>query len=155
MPRRAKPAGSGGRTDTLTQPNRVPVGLPYGQNQRLAAAQKALPLPASAPPPTPSPPPASPPPGAGGGGAPAPAAPPQAPDALGAATAMPYNEVGLGAPSNRPHEHITTGLPNGPGVPIQLPGAGANVSGLLDQIASASGMPELSALAQRAKALNQ
>lgn len=149
MPRRAKAPGSGGRTDTLTQPNRVPTGLPYGQNTQLASAQKALPLPQAAPPPSGAaasqvPPPA--------GAAPEPSQPP---DVLGQATAMPYSEVGLGRPSDRPNEHVTTGLPGGPGAPLSLPGTGPNVSGLLDQVASASGMQELSALADRARTLNQ
>lgn len=81
------------------QPARAATGLPYGQHQELVQAQRAVPLPQSAP--TGGPPPAA----AGGFDA-----------ALQAALAhMPPDLVPLTAPSQRPNEPTTTGLPLGAG----------------------------------------
>lgn len=113
MPRKRKdPGGYGGahasRGD-LTQPNRVASGQQYGQRQAQEQAQRSVPLPRVA---APAPPPAQagPPPGS-----PAAAAAAQSAEqrALQAAEATPFRPVGLAAPSQRPNEPVTAGLPAG------------------------------------------
>lgn len=98
MPRKKRSPGSGGvrtgtpgtnypnRTD-MTQPVRVATGQTYGRAGEQADAQRALPLPAPAPPP--------------------------APPAQGTVTAGPLTP--LNAPTQRPNEPLTAGLPTGPG----------------------------------------
>lgn len=98
MPRKRKSPGSGGarqgkpgtaygqRTD-MNQPITVASGQTYGSRREQVDAQKAIPLPAPAPPP--------------------------APPAQGTATAGPLTP--LNAPTTRPQEPLTAGLPMGAG----------------------------------------
>lgn len=101
MPRKRKSPGSGGarqgkpgvaygqRTDMnrSTQPITVASGQTYGSRQEQVDAQRAIPLPAPAPPP--------------------------APTAQGTVTAGPLTP--LSAPTQRPDEPLTAGLPMGAG----------------------------------------
>lgn len=95
MPRktRSQPGTSGGnyanRTDK-TQPVQAPTGLPYGESQELQQSQEAAPLPQAAP------------------------VDPWE-QVMGAAQQMEFSPVGLNAPSTRPDEPVTAGLPSGPG----------------------------------------
>lgn len=89
------------------EPITVPTGLPYGEAKALADAQRTLPV--------------SQPPGSGPVGAVAsaptgaPAATGTADAAIGALGGFQHTPIGLGAPSARPNEPVTTGLPTGPG----------------------------------------
>lgn len=90
------------------QPAAAPSGLPYGQRQQLERAQNVIPLP--------------------GGGGPAPQIPvgagqAPAPVPTGAGGPAPGDAtVPIGAPTLRPNEAVTTGLPMGPGAgPEALP----------------------------------
>lgn len=97
-----------------TQGVKVPTGLPYGQGEQMADAQKALPLPGPGTRPQPQRAPAGP--------SPVPAAPvdPIA-AAITAAQSMPPPPGGLLAPSTR-NEPVTAGLNIGPGAgPEALP----------------------------------
>lgn len=158
----APPAGGGNRTDLLVpggnpapapgqgqpngQPVTVPTGLPYGENQQLAQAQAAVPLPAAptgAPPPPPN----------------QPAAPVDMQSAMAAAANMPMpNRGGLTRPSERPGEPVTAGLPMGPmpstGQPPQQAPNGS-ISAMLAKMAAATGSAALSQLAGRATAVGQ
>lgn len=102
--------------------------MQYGAHQASIAAQQAMPLPqtqsASAAPPVPASP--------GGGGALA--------QALAQAQAMAPPQGGLLAPSNRPSEPVTAGLPIGPGPGPEALGGMANMN--------ASGLAELRAVYQ-------
>lgn len=71
-----------------TQPVRSAPGQPFGQRQELEQAQEAVPLPDRRA---------------------------QLAQAIQQAQAMPFQPVGLGAPSQRPDEPLTAGLPSGPG----------------------------------------
>lgn len=92
---------------------KVAQGLPYGQGEEMAAAQRAIPLPDNRTAPSQAPPmsigsqgsPNQNAPGPGGNLEQAIAAAAQAPDPLG----------GLADPTNRPGEPITAGLPVGAG----------------------------------------
>lgn len=83
--------------------------VPYGVGEQLADAQRQMPVPNGSPPP-----PAAavaagrPAPGSGGGGTPP-------PDVNALAAAMPPPGGGLLAPTTRPGEPVTTGVPAGPG----------------------------------------
>lgn len=84
----------------LRQAPTAATGQPYGQAGQQIAAQRAVPLPSAPPPPSPAA--AAP---AGGEAAPPPPPPPD-----------PYR------PTERPNEHVMTGLPVGPGAgPEALP----------------------------------
>lgn len=89
MPRKRRVPGHPGRPDLGAQPVQVPTGLPYGQAGKLAAAQAEVPL-AQAPEPV--------------------------ADPVAVARDMPF-PVGmqLNAPTARPAQPITAGLPGGPG----------------------------------------
>lgn len=106
-------APSANRTDRMAV--QTPTGLPYGEAGQLQAAQQAVPIAATAPPPSPGP--SQPPPGATsevpGGSNP----PPGGMAAiLAAAQAMqPPSGPGLSAPTQRPNEPVTAGLPVGAG----------------------------------------
>ena len=133
MPRRAKPKAPGnpGRPDlNQDQPVRTPTGLAYGQNQQLAAAQAAAPLPQAPPPPSLN-------------------------DALASARNMSFPGQTIGDPSAMPNEHVTTGLPVGPGAGpevIQRPPGAPTVAQTYANLAHDTGDPELVALAQLAQA---
>lgn len=91
MPRKRKTQpGSGGayanRTD-LTQAVSAPTGLPYGEKQAMVQAQQQAPLPQQTP----------------------------VDQVMAAAQNHNFQPVGLGAPTQRPNEPITQGLPTGPG----------------------------------------
>jgi hypothetical protein len=93
MPRNRKPAGTASpqrtdRNDAAAQGTAVASGQPYGQRQELEQAQAALPVPDE-----------------------------QArwQQALEQGAGMGDQAVGLGAPSGRPGEPVTAGLPMGPG----------------------------------------
>lgn len=97
MPRRRK-----------TQGVKTPTGLPYGQGQQMAEAQKALPLPGPGTRPQPQRAPAGP--------APVPVAPadPMA-AAIAAASQLAPPAGGLARPSSRPDQPVTAGLNIGAG----------------------------------------
>lgn len=154
--KRMKPAAvalpgtpSGNRTDLA---NTQPTGLPYGEAGALQAAQAATPIAAapSGPPPGPSGPPQ--PPGAGPG-VPGGTNPPPGGLAsiLAAAQAMrPPSGPGLSAPTMRPSEPVTAGLPSGPGPGPEILGIGGPPSPLaqtLQAAAQATGSGLLSNLA--------
>lgn len=126
------PGGSG-------QAISVAPGAPYGERQQLTDMQRQMPLPQAAPVPTPPagapvPSPGGPPSVASGGGMQA-----AFMSALQAADASRSPEQGGGggllAPSARPAEPVTHGLPIGPGAgPEAVGGIGAPSSGPNDQI---------------------
>ena len=114
MPRARKAGPSANRTDlaqpapptpgpSQVQPVTVPTGLPYGEAGQLRTAQQAQPLPATGPGTTPIPAPAAAPPAYQGSVVQS--------DAQG--FALPPGR--LNAPSDRPNEPITAGLPIGAG----------------------------------------
>lgn len=127
MPRKRKTQpGDGGaysnRTD-LTQPVRTPVNLPYGENQALAQSQQQAPL-------------------------------PQTPDlhnqAMAAAQQHNFQPVALNAPTQRPFEPTTHGLPVGPGGgPEVMRQTRPNSSLRLKQLAMATGDTALADMAAR------
>lgn len=127
MPRRAK----------RPMPPTAPTGQPYGDRGEQIAAQQAVPM--------------GPPPDAAG-----PPAARQAMDPMAAAQAMTM-PTPISAPSERPNEPITAGLPIGPGlgpeaVPMMPKMRRGQISQTLELLADASGDPgysELAALAQR------
>ncbi len=93
----------------------VPRGLPYGSGERLAQAQRDMPIPNGPGGAVPSPP-------AGRVGGPPPPAPPggggsvdMAAALAAAATTAPPSGGSLTSPTGRPGEPLTTGLPIGPG----------------------------------------
>lgn len=89
----------------LRQAPTAATGQPYGQAGQQIAAQRAVPLPAAPPPPSPA---AAAPAGGVGAAGGAGGTPPPPPD--------PYR------PTERPNEHVMTGLPVGPGAgPEALP----------------------------------
>lgn len=90
MPRRnaRKPGGLGNRTDITAAS--LPTGQPYGARTDQARSLAAVPV----QPPAPM-------------GAP--------PSPIDAATAQPFNPIGLGEPTQRPQEPVTAGLPLGAG----------------------------------------
>lgn len=127
-----------------TQKIGVPTGLPYGQGEELAAAQRVQPLP--------QPPVASDlvQPGQGAGGAPPQGgAPPMLEQALAAAQQMPSPGEGLLAGGGI-QEPLTTGLDMGPG-------AGSEVLRTIDQtdlfheMARITGDPRFLHMAQMAR----
>lgn len=145
MPRRAK-----------TQAPAAPQDQAYGQRGEQIAAQNQLPLPDERGPVGPPPAPAA-------GGAP-PLAPPPPPDPLAAAMAMapPPPDGQLTAPTERPWEPVTAGLPlgDGPGpesIPLlaapqrQTPAARA----LAILAAANDNDPNLARLAEQARARRQ
>lgn len=137
------------------QPITVPSGLKYGENQMLAQAQAAVPL--------------------GGGNGALPPAPPQGataapqgpppqgpgmpqampPDAAEAARQYQMPQLGLMAPTARPGEHVTAGLPGTPGAPSQLAVSNNGIGAMLARMATMANSPALSQLAARANALQQ
>lgn len=114
------------------QPVRAPTGLPYGENQQLRQAQAVSPLPQQpGPPSTPVPP----------------------GQAIQAAKQFQMPQMDVMAPSARPMEPVTAGLPGSP-VNAPPPSTGT-VSGLLAKMAAATGSGALSSLAQRAQQAGQ
>lgn len=103
-PRRGRQSQSYSNRKDLNQPVRTAPGQVYGAAGQQAQAQQAIPLPAQSPPPGPSGPPAA-------GGAPAPS---PSGAALGGGVS-PGDLGALHAPSQRPNEPLTAGLPTGPG----------------------------------------
>lgn len=131
MPRKAKrPPANPGRPDLNQQPITTPTGLAYGENQQLASAQAAAPLPQAPAPPTMN-------------------------QALDAARSMQFPGQTLGDPSNMPNEHVTTGLSVGPGAgpEVLTPPPGApTVAATYQHLADTTGDPTFIALAQMASA---
>lgn len=127
--RRTQPGTSGGnyanRTD-LTQPVRVGTGAPYGQRQELETAQQQAPLPQQAP-------------------------PGQIQDpALVAALGHNFAPAPLNAPTDRPYEPITHGLPIGPGAgPEVMQQAGGTTAQRMRQLANSTGDTTLADVATR------
>lgn len=126
------------RTDlnrNRTLPVTAPTGLPYGQHKQLVDTQKQVPIQT---------------PGAPTAGPPGPVSPtPPAP-------APPI--IPLSAPSQRPDEAITHGLPVGPGPGPEVLGLGqprGDLASVLEQVAAAAGSSDLAFLAQRARNLGQ
>lgn len=119
-------------------PLNAPTGLPYGDHQKLIAAQQAVPM---APAPTPA--------------APAPGPPAAATSpAGGPGLPVPGAQGPLLRPTERPNEPVTAGLPTGPGPgpealgPLSRPSGGSTVAGLLQTLASSpNATPEVRALA--------
>lgn len=103
MPKERKPPGTASpqrtdRNDAAVQAVRVPTGGPYGQAQRLRQAQQAVPLPDDNA---------------------------RFQQALNAARQANLTRTPLTAPTSRPDEPVTTGLPVGPGAgPEAIPPVG-------------------------------
>lgn len=166
MPRKAKKASGAGLPGSMSQnrtdralPIQTPTGMQYGAAGALQDAQRQIPLQAPAALPTPSPAgPAMP----AGGAAPGPGGP--VPPAGGlaavlqaAAASTPANpSPGLGAPSGRPGEPVTTGLASGPGPGPEALSAPINrtppTASVLATMARSTGSALLSQLAQTANA---
>lgn len=129
------------RSDLHTPlPAQAPAGQEYGARLAQLQAQQAVPI-------APAPPGGTAAPG-GGGAPPAAGAPPPGP--------APGEVMPLGAPSQRPDEPVTHGLPTGPGAgPEALGAQGANLGQLFQSLADQSGNDTFAALAQRAKAMGQ
>ena len=130
MPRktRSQPGTSGGnyanRSD-MTQPVQVPTGQAYGERQASEASQAAAPLPQAADP---------------------------WDTVMQHAQAMPFQPVPLNAPSERPHEPVTHGLPTGPGAGPEALGPQTGVSAALQRaIAISGGNGVLQALLENAQ----
>lgn len=153
MPRNAQ-RPTGNRTDLLTpkpaietpgqpngQPITVPTGLPYGENQALASAQAAVPLPSAQTPQAPPNP-------AGG-------APMDLTSALQAAQQMQKPDLpNFSRGTERPNEPVTAGLPGSPVTPGQGRQVGS-LSSMLSQVSQATNNPALTQLAQRAASAGQ
>lgn len=114
----AQPSGNGGgRPPSTQQPVRVPTNQPYGQAKKLRAAQQAVPLPATPPPPRPT-------------------RAQRYDRAMELAQAAPGGEdARLAAPTRRPNEPVTAGLPFGAGpgpeaIPQITPNVGVDDLGL-------------------------
>ena len=107
------PAGGGQPNGRPTQPVKVPTGLPYGEAGQLAAAQRGAPLPAAGAVPVP---PAG---AAPGGGA------FDWNGATQAAQGWVPPKLNLAAPTERPTEPVTAGMPTGPGPGPTPPFGGA------------------------------
>jgi len=122
------------RSDLTAQPVRVATGQPYGEAGAQAAAQRAVPLPQTPGPPTVA-------------AAPPVSGPPGGP--------YPGEVTSLQAPTQRPNEPLTHGLPMGPGAgPEVLPQTAPpdNVGSLVARLASQPGAtPELQFLASYLK----
>ncbi len=138
MPRAKKPtapAGKANRHDTVmpSQTPAAPTGMAYGAHADSIQAQQALPLPQAPTPGSPVP-----------SGAPAPGG--QAPGfggALQAATDFqpPGPEAMLTAPTARPGEPLTTGMPFGPGQgpeALQPPDPRQTTAAILNQLGTAA-----------------
>src|SRR5215472_9782195 len=109
-------------------PATAPTGMPYGEHQQLVQGQQAVP---AAPPPSPAP-------------SAAPANPLQ-PGAL-----RPFPGTPLMAPTQRPNEPVTAGLPMGPGPGPEVLGPQQQVqmSDMLTQAGNAAGSTALVRLGQ-------
>jgi hypothetical protein len=78
--------------------------------------------------------------------------------ALAAAKADVAAPIGLGAPTDRPHEPVTAGIPSGPGpnsLPTMAPPVTRSLSEVIAAAAAASGSPDLKFLAQQAARFGQ
>lgn len=134
MPRKGRSAKGAGLPGTASanrtdMANQTPPGLPYGEAGRLQAGMAQVPVPRQGPLPLPPPAPTAAGPGGPSGappalaqgpapGVPAGSNPPASGLAqiLAAAGSMaPPSGPGLSAPTARPDEPVTTGLPIGPG----------------------------------------
>jgi hypothetical protein len=116
---------------------KTPTGQAYGRAQDQQAAQKAIPLPQD---------PAA---------APAPQQQGQ-PDLMALVAQMQGGGVPLAAPSERPQEPVTAGLPFGPGAgPEAISSMFAQrrnqTADVLDQVAAWTGDPRMQEMAQRAR----
>jgi hypothetical protein len=120
---------NGNRTDLLStaQPVRVATGQPYGSAQASAQAQTAVPLPNAQ-------------------------QPPVSPDLVAQQLAQqtPPPEAPIHAPSQRPHEPLTAGLPMGPGAGPEVlargPGMEASLVGTLRGLYQTNPNSDLAAL---------
>lgn len=134
MPRKSRkqPGTSGGayanRTDK-SQAVALPTGLPYGERQQLEQAQQAAPVPQAAGTPMEDP-------------------------AMAAAAAHNFQPVPLNAPSNRPFEPITHGLPSGPGAGPEILSNSGGVANTLARLAASTGNSAIQEMANRAKQFN-
>jgi len=119
------------------QPVRAPTGMGYGERQQLENAQRAAPLPGSAPVVAP------------------PADPQQERLARGIeqARGMPFDEVPIGAPTQRAAEPLTAGVGVGPGPGPEVLGfnKSSRVASTFQAIADATGDPEVARLAEIAQ----
>lgn len=98
MPRkRQSPSPYPNRSDLQTATSAVPTGQAYGARQATEQSLKVVPIAGAS--------------GPGGGGS----QPPSPPGPIDAATNMPPPQGGLGAPTARPNEPVTAGLPVGAG----------------------------------------
>ncbi len=152
MPRKSRtPAAAatvgkvGQRTDRV-QPPAAPTGMAYGAHAETVAAQRDVPI-AGGPAPA-APPPAG---GPGPSGGP-PAGADRLAMALAAAQAMPSPEASLAAPTMRPGEPVTAGLPSGAGAgPEVLATSTPGIAQAFERIAYVTGDPDMAVLAQVAR----
>lgn len=120
------------------QPVRAPTGMGYGERKQLVDQQRAAPLPGSQP-------------------VVAPRQDPQQ-ERLGQgieqARAMPFDEVPIGAPTQRPAEPLTAGVAVGPGPGPEALGfnKASRVASTFQAIADATGDSEVARLAEIAQA---
>lgn len=128
MPRKSKTQpGQGGayanRTDltTGTQAVSAPTGLPYGERQALEQAQQQAPLPQQA----------------------------GFDQTLAAAMGHNFQPVGLGAPTQRPHEPITHGLPMGPGAGPEILPTSNTMTDQMRRLAMSTGDTAIQEIADR------
>lgn len=129
MPRKRKtqpgPGGAYANRTDMTQPVRTATGQPYGQAQALEQAQQAAPLPQQAP----------------------------MDQILGAAQNFNFNPVQLNAPTARPNEPITQGLPMGAGAGPEVLNIPQNqMSMRMRQLAAQTGDNAFQDLASRLEA---
>lgn len=132
MPRKRKTQpGPGGayanRTDLTsgTQAVSAPTGLPYGERQALEQAQQQTPLPQQA----------------------------SMDQVLAAAQGHAFNPVQLNAPTARPYEPITHGLPLGPGAGPEVLNIPSNSTSVqLRQLAAQTGDSVIADMASRLEA---
>jgi hypothetical protein len=151
VPGAPQPGPAPGMGQPNGQPITTPTGLPYGENKDLQQAQAAVPLAGGGGNPQGLPPsqaPAGLPP-SGGGGIP--------PTAMDSARQYQMPDLGLMAPTARPHEPVTAGLTSGPGAgpSPQSNNGSQGLAAMLTRMAQMSDSPALGQLASRAQALNQ
>lgn len=119
---------------------RMPTGGAYGAGVAAERAQRGAPLP-QAQPPNPA------------GGQPAVTPRDRMAEALAAAKGMPFEDVPIGARSERPMEPVTAGLPigRGPGPEVLGRTGAPGVSDTLRMLADATGDQDVAALAEIAR----
>jgi hypothetical protein len=130
MPRKRKtqpgPGGAYANRTDLTQPVSAPTGLPYGQRQAMEQAQQQTPLPQQTP----------------------------MDQILKAAGQHSFAPVPLNAPTDRPYEPITHGLPTGAGGGPEVLQRRTNTTSMqLKQLAASTGDNAIADMATRLERL--